>query len=123
MNAIAPVGLAGRATGFSGAAISGSMSRSSLSRSAAPAAWDSSPQTSDRLASDPAARIEYRRNWLNVPPDMRPASTSLAPIQSTATTLAPITKMAKPVSTARAAVAMRAARKAVSAALRNLSDA
>ena len=81
----------------------------SNSRSAAPDAADTSPQTSLSWPRAAAANAAYRMNCPSRPGVMDPVSTSLDPIHRIATTLANTMKMITAVSTARARVDVRAA--------------
>ena len=80
------------------------MRRSSASRSAEPAACDSSPQISLSWPNALAANTANSTNWLSVPAVMLAASTSWAPTHSTITTLDPARKMMIAVSIARARI-------------------
>ena len=80
------------------------MARSSSSRSAEPAACDSSPQTSLNWPSPLAANTANSTNWLSRPGVIAPAITSCAPTQRMTTTLAEARKMMIAVRTARALV-------------------
>ena len=60
-----------------------------MSRSVAPAARCTSPHSSLSAPTEAASITAYSTNWPSWPALMRPASTSLAPIHSTPTMLAP----------------------------------
>ena len=83
--------------------------RISNSRSAAPDAAETSPQTSLSWPRPAAANAAYSTNWPSRPGVIWPVSTSCEPTQRIATTLENTMKMMISVSTARARVELRAA--------------
>ena len=83
--------------------------RISNSRSAAPDAAETSPQTSLSWPSPVAANAAYSTNWPSRPGLIAPVSTSCEPTHRIATTLENTMKMMIEVSTARARVELRAA--------------
>ena len=99
----------GNARGDAGAAIADFTRRISNSRSEAPDAAETSPQTSLSWPSPVAANAAYSRNWPSRPGVMVPVSTSCEPTQRISTTLVKTMKMMIAVRTARARVDVRAA--------------
>ena len=89
--------------------ICGFTRRISNSRSAAPEAAETSPQTSLSWPRPLAANAAYSTNWPSRPGVIAPVSTSCEPTQRIATTLENTMKMMISVSTARARVELRAA--------------
>ena len=83
--------------------------RISNSRSAAPEAAETSPQTSLSWPSALAANAAYSTNWPSRPGLIEPVSTSCEPTHRITTTLENTMKMMIRVSTARARVELRAA--------------
>ena len=99
----------GSARGDAGAVIADLTRRISNSRSDAPEAAETSPQTSLSWPRPAAANAAYSTNWPSRPGVMVPVSTSCDPIQRISTTLVKTMKMMIAVSTARARVELRAA--------------
>ena len=89
--------------------ISGVTRRISNSRSAAPDAAETSPQTSLSWPRPAAANAVYSTNWPSRPGVIAPVETSCEPIQRIATTLENTMKMMIAVRIARAWVETRAA--------------
>ncbi len=89
--------------------ISGFTRNISNSRSDAPDAADTSPQTSLSWPRPAAAKAAYSTNWPSRPGVIVPVETSCEPIQRIATTLENTMKMMIAVRIARAWVETRAA--------------
>ena len=98
----APAAAAGAA--WAGGPIAAVVARISMSRSVAPAARCTSPHNSLRAPTELASMTAYSTNCPSCPGLMRPASTSLAPIHSTPTMLAPARMNTAAVNAARARV-------------------